>query len=110
VPAFIDSGEQAVRWVIVDDTGIKLFSDKDNRALVFSSKDDAFATTTLDLFAEQEPGDINVAAVGETKFKVLQEKIPFVEVDASQAEALIRERIELLSAVAADEASTPEEL
>jgi hypothetical protein len=93
IPQFIDTGEMPIRWVITDDTGKKLFSDKDNRALVFSSKDEAFATATLDLFAEQAPGDINVAGVGETKFKILQEKIPFVEVTAEMAEALISERI-----------------
>jgi hypothetical protein len=93
VPQFIDTGEIAIRWVIVDNTGTKLFSDKDNRALVFASKDAAFATATLDLFSEQAPGDINVAGVGETKFKHLQEKIPYVEVEADTAEALVRERI-----------------
>lgn len=97
VPAFLDTGELAVRWVIVDDTGVKLFADKDNRALVFADKAAAFATVALDLFADQAPGDINVAAVGETKFKLLQEKIPYVEVDAAQAEALIRARIAVLS-------------
>ena len=93
MPQFIDTGEIAIRWVIVDNTGTKLFSDKDNRALVFASKDAAFATATLDLFSDQSPGDINVAGVGETKFKHLQEKIPYVEVEADTAEALVRERM-----------------
>jgi len=98
VPQFIDTGEAAIRWVIVDNTGTKLFADKDNRALVFASKDDAFATATLDLFEAQEPGEINVAGVGETKFKVLQEKLPYVEVDAAEAETLVLERAAALLA------------
>ena len=103
VPQYIDTGEIAIRWVIVDNTGTKLFSDKDNRALVFSSKDAAFATATLDLFSSQAPGDINVAGVGETKFKHLQETISYVEVEADSAEAFVRERIAVgLAAMEAD--------
>jgi SEC-C motif len=103
VPQFIDTGEIAIRWVIVDNTGTRLFSDKDNRALVFSSKDAAFAIATLDLFSSQAPGDINVAGVGETKLKHLQEKISYVEVEVDTAEALVRERITVgLAAIEAD--------
>jgi SEC-C motif len=103
VPQFIDTGEISIRWVIVDNTGTKLFSDKDNRALVFSSKDAAFAIATLDLFSSQAPGDINVAGVGETKFKHLQKTIPYVEVEVDTAEALVRERITVgLAAIEAD--------
>ena len=107
VPQFIDTGEIAIRWVIVDNTGTRLFSDKDNRALVFASKDAAFATATLDLFSDQAPGDINVAGVGETKFKHLQEKIMYVEVEADTAEVLVRERI--AAGLAAIEAEHGEE-
>jgi hypothetical protein len=94
-PQYIDTGETPIRWVIVDDTGTRLFADKDNRALVFSSKADAFATATHDLFAEQRAGDINVAGVGATKFQTLQEKMPYVEVDAAQAAVLVQERVAL---------------
>lgn len=103
VPQFIDTGEIAIRWVIVDNTGTRLFSDKDNRALVFASKGAAFAIATLDLFSSQAPGDINVAGVGETKLKHLQETISYVEVEVDTAEALVRERIAVgLAAIEAD--------
>lgn len=108
VPQFIDSGEPAIRWVIVDNTGVKFFADKNNRALVFASKDDAFATATLDLFESQAPGEINVAGVGETKFKVLQEKISYVEVDAATAETRVRERF--AAALSAADTTPPESL
>lgn len=98
MPQYIDTGETPVRWVIVDETGTRLFADKDNRALVFSSKADAFATATHELFADQDPGDINVAGVGETKFQTLQEKVPYVEVDAEQAALLVQERVALARA------------
>jgi hypothetical protein len=98
LPQYIDTGETPIRWVIVDDTGTRLFADKDNRALVFSSKDDAFATATHDLFTDQQAGDINVAGVGETKFQTLQEKVPYVEVNAEQAALLVQERVALARA------------
>lgn len=109
MPQYIDTGETPIRWVIVDDTGTRLFADKDNRALVFSSKADAFATATHDLFADQGAGDINVAGVGETKFKTLQEKVPYVEVDAEQASALVQERVALARAQLETQANDNEE-
>jgi hypothetical protein len=93
-PEYIDFGESAVRWVIVDGSGTKMFSDLDGHAIVFRNKDDAYAVAKLEDFADQEPGEINVAGVGETKWAALQNKIPFVEVlDAETATKLIRERI-----------------
>jgi hypothetical protein len=94
--AYIDSGEEAVKWVIVDSSGTRLFVDKDSRVLVFADKVVAHAAATLEEFAEQTPGEINVAGVGPTKWQLLQEKLPFVEIaDAESAGALIRERIEV---------------
>jgi hypothetical protein len=99
VPEFIDGGETPVRWVIVNEEGTSLFADKDNRALVFPYKELAHQIATLDEFDSQAPGEINVAGVGETKFKVLQEKVPYVEVSCfDEAAALVRERIALTMA------------
>lgn len=91
---YIDSGESAVRWVISDQTGTKFFSDKDGRVLVFADKAAATGVALLDDFADQEPGEINVAAVGPTKWLILQEKLPFIEIDnVDVGAALVRERI-----------------
>lgn len=95
-PAFADTGERPVRWVITDNTTTKFFADKDNRALVFKDQAEAIAVATLEEFRDQDPGEINVAGVGETKWQHLQTKIPFVEIESiEQAVALVRERIEL---------------
>jgi hypothetical protein len=92
---FIDTGETPVRWLISDSTGTQFFADKDNRALVFDSRAAATAVASLEIFGTPEPGEINVAGVGETKWKLLQEKIPFVEIpDIETAARLIAERIE----------------
>jgi hypothetical protein len=46
------------------------------------------------MFADREPGEINVAGVGPTKWAHLQETLPFLEVvSVEQALALIDERI-----------------
>ena len=106
---YIDSGEQAVRYVIVDNKGTGFFVDKDGRILVFTSRADAIAVVTMDEFVAAEAGEINVAGVGETKWQRLQESLPFVEVDAETGIALVRERIAHLTAQLADETSTPPE-
>lgn len=94
-PVFADTGERAVRWVITDATTTRFFADKDNRALVFKEQAEAIAIASLEEFRDQDPGEINVAGVGETKWQHLQEKIPFVEVqDIAHAVQLVRERIE----------------
>lgn len=91
---YIDSGESAVRWVISDDTGTKFFSDKDGRVLVFSDKAAATGVALMAEFDGQTPGEINVAAVGPTKWQILQEKLPFFEVpNLDVGVALVRERI-----------------
>lgn len=91
---YIDSGEAAVRWVISDLTGTKFFSDKDGRVLVFADKSDATGVALMSEFDGQEPGEINVAAVGPTKWLILQEKLPFFEVpNLDVGMALVRERI-----------------
>ena len=93
-PAYIDYGEEAIRWLIVDSSGTKIFSDIENHAIVFQKREDAFAVTQLEDFADQDPGEINVAGVGPTKWQMLQNKISFVEVlDADTAIKLVRERI-----------------
>ena len=92
-PLFIDSGEKPSRWVICDPSGVRFFADKDNRALVFATYENALHIARLDDFADQNPGEINVAGVGATKFELLQEKIPYVEVDVEIATQLVRERI-----------------
>lgn len=108
---YIDSGEEAVRWVICDDTGVKFFSDKDNRILVFKTRADATSIALLDDFAGQEAGDINVAGVGASKWAHLQEILPFVEVDyVSTGIELLRERMELQRAqyeALSDQVDTP---
>jgi len=91
----IDMGEQPVRWVICDESGTHLFADKDNRALVFKTKEEAAVIARLEEFKDQRPGEINVSGVGETKWAHLQEKIPFVDIDDIEvAIALVKERIE----------------
>lgn len=93
---YIDTGEEAVRWVVCDDTGVKFFSDKDNRVLVFKTRAAATAVALLNDFADQEAGEINVAGVGLTKWAHLQEILPFVEIDdVHEGIELLRERIDI---------------
>lgn len=92
--SYIDTGEFAVRYVICDRTGVKFFSDVDNRILVFPSREAATAVALLEEFGSQEPGEINVAGVGPTKWEHLQAKLPFIEVESvEQAIELVRARI-----------------
>ena len=91
---YLDSGESAVRYVISNSSCTGFFADVNNRILVFTDKATAFAVAALDEFSSQEPGEINVAGVGETKFKHLRETLPYVEVtDVAHAIALVRGRI-----------------
>ncbi len=64
---YIDSGEEAIRWVIVDGSGRRFFVDKDGRILVFNDKHLAHAIVQLEEFNTQAPGEINVASIGPTK-------------------------------------------
>jgi hypothetical protein len=92
---YIDDGEDAVRWVITNARGTSFFSDKDNKILVFTDKAVAFAIAHMSEFSSQEPGEINVAAVGESKFKHLCEILPYVEVsDVETGVELVLQRIE----------------
>lgn len=92
---YIDDGESAVRWVITDSRGTSFFSDKDNKILVFTDKAVAFAIAHMSEFTDQAPGEINVAAVGESKFKHLCEILPYVEVsDVATGVELVLQRIE----------------
>lgn len=94
-PQYIDFGDDPIRWVICDQTGTKLFADKQGRVLVFTDKDVAKKIATLEIFADQAPNEINVAGVGEKKWQTLQEKIPFLEVSNLElGTALVHERIE----------------
>ena len=77
---YIDTGEEPVKYVICDNTGVKFFSDIDNKILVFASKEEAGAIARLETFADQAPGEINVAGVGQTKWEHLQATLPFIEV------------------------------
>lgn len=90
-----DTGEMPVRWVIADAGGTRLFADIQNRALVFSDRSTAHEIAGLHEFNDAEPGSINVAGVGPTKWALLQEKIAFVEVDKAEATRLVRERIQV---------------
>lgn len=93
-PQAIDYGEEAIRWVICDESGRKLFVDKQGRILVFTDKEIAREVAKLDLFLNQAPNEINVAGVGPTKWVALQEKLPFLEVsNLETAVALIEERV-----------------
>ena len=107
---YIDSGEAAARWVISDQTGTKFFSDKDGRVLVFADKAAATGVALLDEFADQEPGEVNVAAVGPTKWIILQEKLPFIEIDnVDVGAALVRERIAFKTSQLESAEDTPED-
>lgn len=91
---YIDTGESAVRYVICDNTGVKFFVDIDGKVLVFATREDATAIALLEDFADQAPGEINVAGVGPTKWERLQEKLPYIEVKSVEhAVELVRERI-----------------
>lgn len=110
---YIDSGENPVRYVICNERGTGFFSTKDNQIIVFADRAAAFAVATLPEFENQQPGEINVAGVGETKWQRIQDTLPYIEVtDAETAIALVLERIEHLTQqmaaaeVTADE-STP---
>lgn len=90
----IDYGEDSIKWVICDQVGTKFFVDKQGRILVFSDKAVARAAATLEVFKDQEPNEINVAGVGKTKWKKIQDELPHVEVEnIEMAAALINERI-----------------
>jgi hypothetical protein len=92
--SYIDTGESAVKYVICDDTGVKFFSDIDNKILVFSSREEAVAIAHLEEFADQAPGEINVAGVGPTKWEHLQATLPFIEVKSVEhAVELIKARM-----------------
>jgi hypothetical protein len=92
---YIDSGEDAIRWVICDDKGTSFFSDKDNRIIVFTDKATAIAVASMTEFSTQDAGEINVAGVGSSKFTQLCETLPYTEVDNIEtAIALVQERIE----------------
>lgn len=94
-PRAIDYGEDAVRWIICDQTGTQFFVDKQGRILIFTDKQTAHAAATLDLFGAPESGEINVAGVGQTKWQKIQDELPHVDVpNIETAIALIRERID----------------
>jgi hypothetical protein len=96
---YIDSGETAVRYVICDGRGTSFFVDKDGRILVFQNRADAIAVATLDEFNVVEPGEINVAGVGPTKWQHLQDTLPYVEAEnAEHAVTLVRERMLIMQA------------
>jgi len=106
-PQAIDYGEDPVRWVICDESGTKLFVDKQGRILVFTARELAGEVSQLDLFANQDPNEINVAGVGPTKWLSLQEKFPFLEVsNIETATALIQERIDYQQQVLDDAAKS----
>lgn len=103
---YIDTGEVPVRYVICDARGTSFFCDKDGQILVFNSRPDALAIATLDEFANQEPGEINVAGVGQTKWEHLQATLPYIAVESVEhAVALIRERVEVMQAKLAEESA-----
>lgn len=107
---YIDTGEIPVQYVICDARGTSFFCDKDGRILVFNSRAAALAIATLDEFASQEPGEINVAGVGQTKWEHLQATLPYVVVESIDAAvAIVRERVEFMRAKMAEEAVTPPE-
>ena len=92
---YIDSGEAPARYVITDSRGTSFFSDKTGAILVFSSKADAFAIATDSVFAAAEPGEINVAGVGASKWAAIQKDLPFVEpVDVAHARKLVYDRMD----------------
>lgn len=97
--SYIDTGESAVRYVICDGRGTSFFVDKDGKILVFASRADAIAVATLDEFNTVEPGEINVAGVGPTKWEHLKNTLPYLEVaNAEDAVALVRERMQAMQA------------
>lgn len=106
---YIDTGESAVRYVICDGKGTSFFVDKDGRILVFQSRADAIAVATMDEFNVAEPGEINVAGVGQTKWAHLQNTLPYVEVqNAEEAVELVRTRMQVMQAqLAAPESAPP---
>lgn len=106
---YIDTGESAVRYVICDGKGTSFFVDKDGRILVFQSRADAIAVATMDEFNVAEPGEINVAGVGQTKWEHLQSKLPYVEVQsAEEAVELVRNRMQVMQEkLGAPESATP---
>ena len=96
---YIDTGESAVRYVICDGKGTSFFVDKAGRIIVFQTRADAIAIATLDEFNAVEPGEINVAGVGPTKWEHLQKTLPYVEVTgAEEAITLVRERMAAMQA------------
>lgn len=110
VMQYIDSGEEAVRYVISNARGTGFFSTRDGKILVFKNRAEAFAVATLPEFGEQEPGEINVAGVGETKWQHLQEKLPFVEIDDVEfAVSLVKDRIEYMEQKLREQESAPPE-
>lgn len=91
---YIDTGESPIRYVICDRVGTSFFVDKDGRILVFADRAEAMAVATLDEFSSVEPGEINVAGVGETKWEHLKNTLPYVEVNSIEdAVTLVRERM-----------------
>ena len=92
---YFDEGEPPVRYVICDAAGTSFFCDKDGRIIVFQARSDANAITKLDDFKDQEPGEINIAGVGATKWAHLQKTFPYCEPESLDAAIeLVRARIE----------------
>lgn len=92
---YIDTGESAIRWVIANSKATAFFADVGNRIIVFPTREMAVEISRLDVFADQEPNELNIAGIGPTKWTHLQETLPFVEVvSVDQAKALIHERLE----------------
>ncbi|NDC55262.1 MAG: SEC-C domain-containing protein [Alphaproteobacteria bacterium] len=108
VMQYIDSGEEAVRYVISNSRGTGFFSTKEGKIIVFKNRAEAFAIATLPEFENQEPGEINVAGVGATKWQHLQEKLPFIEVDGVEdAMAFVKERIEYMQQQLQEQEAAP---
>ena len=108
---YIDDGEEAVRYVICNETATSFFSTETNAILVFSDRATATAIATLPEFLDQRPGEINVASVGQTKFEKLKQTLPFIEIpegDAVTAAKLVRARLAAAGYVSPD-VKEPEE-
>lgn len=117
-PLPVDLDDIPVRFVIANSEGRAFFSTKDGKIMVFTSAAGANAIARLPDFDDQVPGEINVVGIGETKWSLFRERLPFVEFDDSAHEVaarcirdkleFAREQYESETEESSEEADTPD--
>lgn len=95
IKRMLNMTDNPVCWIISNQKATAVFSDKQNRILVFKDREIARQIALLDLFTDQSPNEIYIAPVDENVWQKIQAELPFVLVEnLKKGIALIEERIE----------------